>query len=671
MAENIKIIIELDDSQFRESITELSKIAKREFDGVAKEILSSVRAIEGVTEKTNDFKDVLKDVGSSIASAFIVDVLPLDNLFTALWSLGPRAVTAFGIAGVAVLGFIGVLMNLKDETSEVSENVDNLVKKVQESEEAHKRRVSSIRDSAADEIAQILYIENLTSELGGLVDAEGKVAEANQGRAKFILNQLNGALGTELELIDGQIVGYEQLDASVEEMIETKKKEAYLNAAQEELTAQIREQMTIKREMKAVDDERNAILEKIKELEANNDGSDATLGAITTYKENLEKLDETYVNLEERQSNTYQAMGEIEAAMVEGFNGNMEGMMGQLGGVDSAYGQTAESVGLSNAAIVDSENTKAQRVAEALDQLKNDLISHTDLVGLTAEEQEGILRGQVNSSIADYEILRDALARNEKGITEDMVNQARDRAISAQKEFEAVGGQMTSGLTVGIAAGKEAVYGAGEALGEEATKGVKNKLEINSPSRAFNSIGQNIADSMSAGASSKSASLMQTMRGLASNALSAAKQALGIASPSKLFRDDIGIMVSKGFAIGIEDGTGDVTGAIEEQCEDILGTYIQDMDLPASFFDLGEMSADHFVSGFGNRLNIALNVARNAMAGFTEQLGFSQSLNNRMNVRFEDGQLNLVSNIDMNLNGRQLARAVNEENRKIKLQYGV
>ena len=38
-----------------------------------------------------------------------------------------------------------------------------------------------------------------------LVDANGRVKEGYEARANFIINELNEAIGTEMELVEGQI----------------------------------------------------------------------------------------------------------------------------------------------------------------------------------------------------------------------------------------------------------------------------------------------------------------------------------------------------------------------------------------------------------------------------------------------------------------------------------
>lgn len=78
---------------------------------------------------------------------------------------------------------------------------------------------------------------------------------------------------------------------------------------------------------------------------------------------------------------------------------------------------------------------------------------------------------------------------------------------------------------------------------------------------SFSQIGKNIVNGIISGVSSAASSLFAALRNLATNALNAAKAALGIHSPSRLFRDEVGKMIPKGMAIGIDKAKNLVTKA--------------------------------------------------------------------------------------------------------------
>ena len=91
-------------------------------------------------------------------------------------------------------------------------------------------------------LAEIETTQKLADELRKITDENGKVKQGYEDRAQVILNQLNGALGTEYRL-NGNIIGqYQELKNNIDNLIAAKKAEAVLNAYQEEYGAAIKGQ---------------------------------------------------------------------------------------------------------------------------------------------------------------------------------------------------------------------------------------------------------------------------------------------------------------------------------------------------------------------------------------------------------------------------------------------
>jgi phage-related protein len=82
------------------------------------------------------------------------------------------------------------------------------------------------------------------------------------------------------------------------------------------------------------------------------------------------------------------------------------------------------------------------------------------------------------------------------------------------------------------------------------------------------SLGTGIINGIVAGISSAAGSIASAARSAAQNALNSAKSLLGIHSPSRVFRDQVGAMIGKGMALGIEDSEGAVNKALAELSND-------------------------------------------------------------------------------------------------------
>lgn len=100
-------------------------------------------------------------------------------------------------------------------------------------------------------------------------------------------------------------------------------------------------------------------------------------------------------------------------------------------------------------------------------------------------------------------------------------------------------------------------------------------------------VGKNIIYGIRDGIVSFAGSLADAAREAAANAVRGVKGFLGISSPSKLFRDEIGAMISKGMAIGIEKNADDVSNAM---------SYLQDAAIDSVNADMS-ISSGIVVSG--------------------------------------------------------------------------
>lgn len=83
-------------------------------------------------------------------------------------------------------------------------------------------------------------------------------------------------------------------------------------------------------------------------------------------------------------------------------------------------------------------------------------------------------------------------------------------------------------------------------------------------------LGANIIRGVVSGISSNVGSIVDAAKSAARKAFDAAKSLLGIHSPSKLFRDEIGAMIPRGMALGIEDTSDKVDAAIEKLNRDMF-----------------------------------------------------------------------------------------------------
>lgn len=122
---------------------------------------------------------------------------------------------------------------LATNQSEEQRELNEFNKRVKEATKEMKDFNKTVDENMKKSVAQIDYTKTLSDELKTLVDENGKVKEGYKERVKFILNQLNDALGTEYKLNGNIIENYKDLQKEIGKTIEKKRAEIILSSEEE------------------------------------------------------------------------------------------------------------------------------------------------------------------------------------------------------------------------------------------------------------------------------------------------------------------------------------------------------------------------------------------------------------------------------------------------------
>lgn len=125
--------------------------------------------------------------------------------------------------------FTFMIGNISDEQRELNELGDSISKSNKELHEFN----ANVDENTRKSVAQIDHVKVLNDELKTLVDENGKVKEGYEDRVKFILNQLNEALGTEYKLNGNIIKSYQDIRNEIDKTIEKKRAEIFLSGEEE------------------------------------------------------------------------------------------------------------------------------------------------------------------------------------------------------------------------------------------------------------------------------------------------------------------------------------------------------------------------------------------------------------------------------------------------------
>ena len=140
----------------------------------------------------------------------------------------PWAALAIGV-GTLITGITLLCSNMETESSLIRKQREE----AEEAAKAWQELIDKQNEKIATGLGELEQTQQLASELETLVDANGRVKEGYEARANFIINELNEAIGTEMELVEGQIQNYDEFKNKITELINTKRAQIIMEAQEE------------------------------------------------------------------------------------------------------------------------------------------------------------------------------------------------------------------------------------------------------------------------------------------------------------------------------------------------------------------------------------------------------------------------------------------------------
>lgn len=457
-----------------------------------------------------------------------------------------QAATPIGLATTAIVGLTAAAIALNVATVEAAEPVDVLTAEEKELATAADEAAEAFRDQQdatqknMDGItSQMNHTSKLAEELMGLADASGKVKKEDEARAQFILNELNEALGTEYKMVDGVIQQYGKLKGSIEEVIETKKAKLLLEAAEADYVTALQEKDAALDNLMLKEKEHDAqmsqLLEREKtyakereniELQLKGAQESGNVFAQGIYALKLGRLDEEMAKERELVDEKKTAWEEAllnynnysnriinyEDAQTAALEGNYEKAVTILGRKGNTYGNYSKKVDTETAKVLDALYLEAVEAGKKAKLTKSNFEKGVD------------------------------------GYTKEMVTEAEKNYKKAMDEFSGA-------------------YADAEAVGEDMTKG------------------------MTAGAEKKRGGLLEKARSLVSGFFAAVRKEADSHSPSRkaiaIFED-----IGEGAEIGVDNKTKDVKKAGKRQASAVLDAYrAEEADAQRVFRNVADQQA--------------------------------------------------------------------------------
>ena len=363
--ENNAALIETNDAQaqMQDALAQTTEavmpLAASITSGLASALTALQPTIQTIIEKVQDFTRAVIDFISdnrelaSVISTVAIAFLSFSKISTAITAIKGFAtsikgmITAmrsaqtasqllnttlmanpWGLAAAAVSVFVGALATLAVSSINTEDSLDSLTDKIDEQAESWKELADASQEKAEGELAQIEQARQYIEELQGMVDANGRVTEAESARAAGLYELVNQLLpGLVQKTGEGEKATYSFAE-SIDTLIEKQKALALQEAYQDDYVE------AIKGKQEAVENLTKLYGEQAKWQEQYNKYGEAyakgelerTNQAIEKQTELLGTYDQTITKVEAL--NTAIASGDYESAsqMVDNFGLSLQNL---------------------------------------------------------------------------------------------------------------------------------------------------------------------------------------------------------------------------------------------------------------------------------------------------------------------------------------------------------
>lgn len=265
--------------------------------------------------------------------------------------------------------------------------------------------------------AEIKTIETLKSSLALIVDENGKVKEGYEERAKYILGELNKALGTEYELNGNIIENYQDMQKEIDNLIQKKKIELTLKAYEAEYQQALTKQSEATKTLAKLRGEYNETLKKTASNAQEAKKKEIELNHIGSLIKDQTKLIGEYGYTIENYDNLTQAS----------ISGTAEEVQTALDKMGVSYDETKQKVNTSLTEQIGSQQNYVDLLKQSLEDAKKN----------NDKYQEDILKKQLETEEKSLNSLREKLVNETSAVTELSEAQIQAWTNLANSDYEA------------------------------------------------------------------------------------------------------------------------------------------------------------------------------------------------------------------------------------------
>jgi TP901 family phage tail tape measure protein len=501
-------------------------------------------AINGAIKAVKGFAAAMKGVeaASSLASS-------ATGIFANLVSPGGAIVLGIAAVTAVTVALVNAFKEEKKQIDVLNEAEKESIEKSHALKAAYDEMDTTRKNNMKTVDAEFGYYRELLKEFDSIVGGNGEVKKGYEDRATFIMTTLNEALGMEMQMQDGIIQNYATERQKINELIETKKAELILKANEEAYAEAIQKKTEAATVYANAQNTFNDVLKRAEEQavkvnEANleyarilrEDGIEAAEDYMYTQQE----VFDTYAQLQQEVTNTRAALHDA----TDAYQG---------------YNQTIQNYEGLSAAIISGDS---QKITDAMIKTEN---SFKTANNTTADA----LKRQRDQFDANYKTLKAAIESGDKTITQQMVNDAKQLADEAQKEYLKSGQQTVAGYAKGLKDNQTYAEQAAKNLGYGSLEEFNEAMGIESPSKQTYASGEYFAQGFINGMGNKESAIYQKAKALAQKAIQGLKDGQKEGSPSKITTQS-GKFFTQGFINGIGSMSKDLIDVVKDLVKDAL-----------------------------------------------------------------------------------------------------
>lgn len=240
------------------------------------------------------------------------------------------------------------------------------------------------------------------------------------------------------------------------------------------------------------------------------------------------------------------------------------------------------------------------------------------------EVTEAARKGGEEAGKESQKATADGIQQNSGQVSQaagNSMKKAADTARTYRSSFESVGQSMSEGVAVGINRGSPFIQNAVNGVLQSAVNEAEKKIKKNSPSHVWrDEIGLSMAEGVAVGIERGEKIVNDSVGSMADSSLETAKDTLGIHSPSKVFKDEIGKHIVGGVIKGIEAEVPKLKKTMKKMSEEAVKAAGEVDAAKGGYSDAASAIMESITSGLDKRQELLVSKLDNKIDGYVDKV---------------------------------------------------